>query len=50
VVIGGDPDGNSNAADTDGVFAPHLGVVGSAGDLLAAHYWDGAVLNVTISN
>ncbi len=48
VVIGGDPDGNSNAADTDGVFAPHPGVAGDA-DLLEAHNWEGPVLKVTIS-
>lgn len=49
VVIGGDPDGNSNAADTDGVVAPHPGVTGTA-DLLDAHNWEGPVLKITISN
>lgn len=48
VVIGGDPDGNSNAADTDGFVAPHPGITG-VGDLLDAHNWDGAVIKVTIS-
>lgn len=48
VVLDGDPDGNSNAADTDGVIAPHPGVAGS-GDLLNAHDWDGPVLKLTIS-
>jgi len=49
VTIGGDPDGNSNAGDTDGVVAPHPGISGSY-DLLDAHNWDGPVLKVTISN
>lgn len=48
VVIGADPDGNSNAADTDGVVAPHPGVA-AVGDLLAAHGWEGPVAMVTIT-
>ncbi len=48
VAIGGDPDGNSNAADTDGVVSPHPGIT-AVGDLLAAHGWEGPVAMVTIS-
>ena len=49
VTIGGDPDGNSNAGDTDGVVAPHPGIAGTA-DLLPAHGWEGPVVKLTISN
>ena len=48
VVIGGDPDGNSNAGDTDGIVSPHPGIAGAA-DLLEAHGWVGPVVKVTIS-
>lgn len=48
VVIGGDPDGNSNDGDTDGFVSPHPGIAG-VGDLLDAHNWNGPVLKVTIS-
>ena len=49
VTIGGDPDGNNNAGDTDGVVAPHPGIAGTA-DLLPAHGWEGPVVKLTISN